>query len=208
MGFTKKALIEASDHILSLAWSGELLLVTPSTGVILGAAPDGAILKEYSEHGLGNGTTSVHQNQLATCGFDGKIRLYSLTADEKPLREIALGRGWIEHVRWSPDGQHLAAALGKTLHILTATGEPVCTFPNHKTSVSDFVWNPRNPREIATICGGGARMWRIGETEPYAKFDWGGASLIAGWSPDGRWIATGDQTPSIHLYDFTRDYPL
>jgi hypothetical protein len=47
-------------------------------------------------------------------------------------------------------------------------------------------------------------MWRIGETEPFARFDWGGASLLVTWS----WLVTGDQTPSVHLYDFTRDYPL
>ena len=62
--------------------------------------------------------------------------------------------------------------------------------------------------EIASVCGGGARMWRIGEAEPSARFDWGGASLLVTWSPDGRWLVTGDQTPSVHLYDFTRDYPL
>ncbi|CAN5617004.1 PD40 domain-containing protein [soil metagenome] len=209
MGFTKKASIEASDHILSLAWSGDILVVTPSTGPILTVSLDGTTLKEFPEHGLGNGTSAVHEDQLATCGFDGKIRFYSIFGEaDSPIREITLGRGWIEHARWSPDGQYLAAALGKTLFILTTTGDTVCSFPDHKTSVSDFVWNPCNPREIATICGGGARMWRVGAVEPYAKFDWGGASLIAGWSPDGRWLATGDQTPSIHLYDFTRDYPL
>jgi WD40 repeat protein len=25
---------------------------------------------------------------------------------------------------------------------------------------------------------------------------------------EGRWLVTGDQTPSVHLYDFTRDCPL
>ena len=116
--------------------------------------------------------------------------------------------GWIERVRWSPDGSRLASALGKNLFILKPDGEIAATFSNHRTSVSDFSWNPNSPLEIASVCGGGARMWRIGETEPFARFDWGGASLLVLWSPDGRWLATGDQTPSVHLYDFTRDYPL
>jgi YD repeat-containing protein len=90
---------------------------------------------------------------------------------------------------------------------LTPRAEIAATFPNHRTSVSDFAWNPKNFSEIATVCGGGAQMWRIGEAEPYARFDWG-ASLLVVWSPDARWLATGDQTPSVHLYDFTRDYPL
>jgi WD40 repeat protein len=51
-------------------------------------------------------------------------------------------------------------------------------------------------------------MWRIGETEPFARFDWGGASLLVTWSPEGRRLVTGDQTPSVHLCDFTRDCPL
>ncbi|HEY5953040.1 MAG TPA: WD40 repeat domain-containing protein, partial [Terrimicrobiaceae bacterium] len=102
----------------------------------------------------------------------------------------------------------LASALGKNLFILKPDGEIAATFSNHRTSVSDFSWNPNSPLEIASVCGGGARMWRIGETEPFARFDWGGASLLVLWSPDGRWLATGDQTPSVHLYDFARDYPL
>jgi WD40 repeat protein len=64
------------------------------------------------------------------------------------------------------------------------------------------------PLEIASVSGNGARMWRIGETEPFARFDWGGASLLVTWSPEGRWLVTCDQTPSVHLYDFTRDCPL
>ena len=51
-------------------------------------------------------------------------------------------------------------------------------------------------------------MWAFGEAEPFARFDWGGASLRAEWSPCGRWLVTADQTASVHIYDFTRDYPL
>lgn len=51
-------------------------------------------------------------------------------------------------------------------------------------------------------------MWEFGAAEPYARFDWGGASLLVEWSPCGRWLATADQTASVHIYDFTRDYPL
>ena len=170
---------------------------------------DGETIAEFAGHGLGNGAAAARSDILATCGFDGRIQIYEI-GDSKisPTHGIALGKGWIERVRWSPDCSRLASALGKTFFILKPNGEIAATFSNHQTSVSDFSWNPKNPLEIASVCGGGARMWRIGETEPFARFDWGGASLLVLWSPDGRWIATGDQTPSVHLYDFTRDYPL
>jgi WD40 repeat protein len=209
MPFKKQWALEASDHILSLGWSGELLVVTPSTGTFLLVDRHGEELAGFAGHGLGNGMAAPRRDIVATCGFDGQIQTYQIAGPEAtPSHRITLGKGWIERARWNPDGHHLAAALGKTLFILDAQGEIVRTFSDHRTSVSDFVWNPKNPLEIASVCGGGARMWRADETEPFARFDWGGASLLVAWSPDGRWIATADQTPSVHLYDFTRDYPL
>jgi YD repeat-containing protein len=209
MAFKKQWALEASDHVLSLAWSGELLVVTPATGILLLANRDGEALAELADHGLSNGTTAVQPGVVATCGFNGRIQVYEVaSAGVTPTHEITLGKGWIERTKWSPDGHSLAAALGKTLFILNAWGEIVRTFSDHRTSVSDFAWNPQNPHEITSVCGGGAQMWRVGEAEPFARFDWGGASLLVAWSPDARWIATGDQTPSVHLYDFTRDHPL
>ena len=209
MGFKRRWGLEASDHVLSLAWSENLLIVTPSTGIVLMVNQDGETIAEFAGHGLGNGAAAAKSDILATCGFDGRIQIYEI-GDSKisPTHGIAMGKGWIERVRWSPDCSRLASALGKTLFILKPNGEIAATFSNHQTSVSDFSWNPKNPLEIASVCGGGARMWRIGETDPFARFDWGGASLLFLWSPDGRCIATADQTPSVHLYDFTRDYPL
>jgi len=200
MGFKKLAGFEVSDHVLSLVWApdGTRLLATPSTGPIVLASAAGDVLEELPGHGLGNGASDF----LVTCGFDGKIRLHEMK------REVTPGRGWIERVKWSPDRRHLAAAQGRTLFVFSAEGEPVTSFPDHQTSVSDFAWNPIRPEEIVSVCGGGARMWRLGESEPFARFDWGGASLLVAWAPDGRWIVTGDQTPSVHLYDFQRDDPL
>ncbi len=209
MAFKKQWALEASDHVLSLAWSGELLVVTPATGIVLLVNSDGEALAGLADHGLGNGTTAVRPGIIATCGFNGRIQVYEVAgAGVTPTHEIMLGKGWIERTRWSPDGHSLAAALGKTLLILNARSEIARNFSDHRTSVSDFAWNPKNSHEITSVCGGGAQMWRISEAEPFARFDWGGASLLVAWSPDARWIATGDQTPSVHLYDFTRDYPL
>lgn len=206
MRFRKRDIATAGDHILSLDWMGDTIVATPVTGPILLIDPRAKSTIELPAHGLGNSPSAVRDGSVVTCGFDGSLRFHS--APWQDARTVKLSRGLIERARWSPDGLHLAAAQGKILHILDQSGNPVCAFSDHLTSVSDLAWNPANPREIATVCGGGARMWRLGESEPFARFDWGGASLTVAWSPDGRWIVTGDQTPSVHLYDFTRDYPL
>lgn len=208
MKFTKVAELQADDHILSLSWTnGRRLVVTPVTGLSVVADTAGAIVHELAEHGLGNGRSSATGDRVATCGFDGKVRLHTLDGSAE-TKTITLGRGVIETVAWSPNGKNLAVPQGKILHILDQQGETLHTFPDHQTSVSDCAWNPKKNSEITTVCGGGARMWRLGNKQPFAKFDWGGASLAVRWSADGRWIVTGDQTPSVHLYDFTRDFPL
>jgi WD40 repeat protein len=114
----------------------------------------------------------------------------------------------IERVKASADGKFLAAAQGKALHIFDAKGNEALSLRDLEASVVDFAWNPARSREVATVGAGGATLWRLGQKKPFARFDWGGASLRVGWSADGRWLATGDQTPSVHVYDIPRDHPL
>ena len=192
----------AEDHILHLAWNGDgtRLLATPTSGSILVAGAYAQILETLPGHGMGNGESAWFLDQPVTCGFDGKVRTGS--------REWSLGRGLIERVKASADGKFLGAAQGKALHIFDAEGNDALSLRDLEASVVDFAWNPARSREVATVGAGGATLWRLGQKKPFARFDWGGASLRVGWSADGRWLATGDQTPSVHVYDIPRDHPL
>ena len=194
--------ITAGDHLLDLKWNpeGTRLLVTPATGPVLVTDEAAALLEELPGHGMGNGSSAWFAGEPVTCGYDGKIHFGS--------REWKPGRGMIEHVQTSPDGSLLAAGQGKTLHIFDAAGSDEQSLRDLPTVVSDFAWNPKSPAEIATAGAGGAVLWRLGEKEPFARFDWGGASLQVRWSNDGRWLATADQTPSVHVYDIPKDTPL
>jgi WD40 repeat protein len=194
------AAITADDNILSLAWGGDLLAVTPSTGGILVLNAAGRKGTSLDGHGLGNGESAWFRGSLATCGFDGKIRWGG--------REIHAGRGIIERVKASADGIFLGAGQGKALLVFDQEGNPAPGLSELPASVADFAWNPSNSSQVAVVGAGGARMWKIGGSEPFARFDWGGASLRVEWSSCGRWLVTADQTPSVHIYDFTRDYPL
>ncbi len=201
---------DVTEHVIGARWlaDGTSVVAVPSAG-----APvvwDGAdISRELPDHGmLGNGCLAVHPTapMFATGGSDGKLRIYA-TPKDSPI-EVKLGRSWIDRARWSPDGSRLAVGHGKDLLVLNPAGEIVWQSPPHKSTVCDVTWNPTQPDELAVACDGGAYLWKIGGPEPFARFDWGGASLIITWSPDGRWVVTGDQTPSVHLYDVPRDFPL
>lgn len=192
--------VQADDNVLHLAWDGDRLAATPATGDVLVVDLETRDVVSHPGHGVGNGASAWFAGDLATCGLDGKVRWRG--------RMLPTGRGMIERLATSPDGRLMAAGQGKTLLVFDGDGHPVPGLSGLPAAISDFVWNPKAPRQVAIVGAGGARMWEFGAAEPYARFDWGGASLLVEWSPCGRWLATADQTASVHIYDFTRDNPL
>lgn len=194
------AAVTADDNVLSLAWEGDLLAATPSTGAILVLDAAGRKGSSLDGHGLGNGESAWFRGSLATCGFDGKIRWNG--------REIHAGRGIIERVKASADGSLLGGGQGKALIVFDKEGNLEQGLSGLPASVADFAWDPLDSSRVAVVGAGGARMWEFGKSEPFARFDWGGASLRVEWSSCGRWLVTADQTASVHIYDFSRDYPL
>jgi hypothetical protein len=204
--------VEVDDHVLDLRWSsdGACLAALPSLGSIGIFDRESRRIANLAGHPGGNGSISwdPKRNRLASFGQDSVVRIHEAPF-AAPARELPLEKGWAERVAWSPDGKLLAACVGRHVHILNVeTGALRECFSDHKSTICDLAWNPSNPTEIATVCDGGARTWRLGQTKPIGHFDWGGASLLVTWSGDGRWVVTGDQTPSVHLYDTRRRHPL
>jgi len=204
--------VELEDYPLDLRWSvdSRWLAAPPSHGRILVLDREGGVVASLPGHPGGNGGVAWHPQRaaLATYGQDARLRVYELPA-ATPALEIPLEKAWADRVAWNSDGTLLAACAGRTVFIAAAaSGAIEHRLSDHKSTVCDIAWNPQRPREIASVCDGGARLWRLGEARPFGHFDWGGASLIVTWSPNGRWVVTGDQTPSVHLYDVGRSHPL
>jgi len=204
--------ISLAEAAQSVVWApdGRSLLAVPVDGpTLLWDVPGNCELAAFPSHGAGSGSPcfTADGTTILLPGFDGKIRLVS-AADYRTTQTLELGRGWVEKVSPAPDGRAFAAACGKTLFVFNPDGSIRDQWSDHRTTVCDFAWNPTRSAELCSVADGGAQMWRTGESEPFTRFDWGGASLLVSWSPDGRWIVTGDQTPSVHIYDFTRDEPL
>lgn len=200
------------DYVAGLSWSadGTCLAAMPASGSL--AIFDVATEKRvhaYSGSLLGNGQVAFHPKEslLAFCRQDGWLRVYR-PPFPAPLAEVNLKSSWLDQVAWNVTGERLATAVGKHLLVFDAALQLLWESPEQSGSIHGFAWNPANPNELCTVGGGGAQMWRVGEKKPYARMDWGGASLQVCWSNDGRWIATTDQTPSVHIYDFRRNYPL
>ncbi len=201
------------EQALSVTWSrcGQYLAALPSEGRIAVLEPQSSITAHLPPHRGGNGSSVWHPYRpiLATYGQDGFIHLYQPPFTTAFRSFETRVRGWAERLAWNPDGTLLAVGAGRSVVVLDASnGEVRAQFPNHKSTISDLVWNPAATDELAVVCDGGLRLWRIGTQEEFGFFDWGGASLSVSWSPDARWVVTGDHTPGVHLYEVATEIPL
>lgn len=199
------------DYALDLRWSpdGKHLAALPSTGKPAVFDSSGNAHAELPAHRGGNGSTAWHPDgsSLASFGHDAILRIHDFPSATS--RDIQLPRGWSECCAWNADGSLIAAAIGKAVHVIrAATSETLHIIDDHRSTVTDLVWHPVLTNQLATASDGGARMWRLGETKPFARIDDGVAAVRTTWSPDGRWVVTSDQTPSVHLYDLKRRAPL
>jgi WD40 repeat protein len=204
--------IELDDYVLDLRWSpdGTHLAALPSTGQaqVIGLTEKTPV-STLAAHRNGNGSIAWHPDgsSLATFGHDGLLRIHNIATRE--TRELPLPRTWTERCAWNADGTLIAAAVGRAVHVIhAATLETVHLLDAHRASVCDLAWHPVLPNQLATASDGGARLWRLGEANPIGSIDDGVAALLLTWSPDARWLVTGDQTPSVHLFDTKKREPL
>lgn len=190
------------DHVQALAWASDsaLLAAAAINGSIALFDGDGERRLVLSGHAFG--TTSIDwsaDGRLASGGQDGHVCVWNAAAGAPALR-LPAGAAWVEQVAWSPDGTLLAAAAGKRVRVWDRDGRLVREFGDHPSTVSDIAWKPGS-HTVTAAAYGGVFLWDAdAETNAGRHLDWQGSTLVLAWSPDGRYIATGDQDATVHFW--------
>lgn len=194
--------LRADDHVVAMAWAadGQAAAVGLVGGAALVVARDGTERWRRETHGFGLSTLDWHpaDPQVATSGQDGRVRVWD--ADTGALeRELDAGAAWVERVQWNSAGTLLAAAAGRGVRVWDVSGALVREWPAHRATVTDIRWQPGRDRLCATSYGG-VTLLDPAEPAPVRLFAWQGSSLVARWSPSGKYIATGEQDSSVHFW--------
>jgi WD40 repeat protein len=195
--------VSLEDYVIDLAWSpgGDYLLAAGVSGsVALYRAADGHLLQTYTAHDLG--TTALawfpDGSGFATAGQDGHIRFWGLE-NTQATQELAGGTAWVEHLAWSPSGQILASAAGRHLRLWSRGGELLQSYPPQNSTIADLAWKP-GQEQLAVATYGTLRLFDPQKADFLREFTWKGSILTLAWSPDGRFIATGDQDSTVHFW--------
>jgi WD40 repeat protein len=192
-----------NDHPVDLAWSpdGTILAIAGISGPItLFAVAGGAVQHILPGHTTDTMAISWHKaNQLlSSVGQDGKVRLWDVRTGTQTA-EMAGGASWVERVAFSPTADWLVSAAGRKLRLWKATGELIREYPDAHSTITDIKWRA-DGHQFAVSAYNGVVLYDPTQPEPLRRFEWQGSTLTLEWSPDGQYIATGDQDSTVHFW--------
>jgi WD40 repeat protein len=202
------------DFVTSLAWSpdGSHLAAGSVSGqaAIYDTAAGKALHIHEQAHADGCDAVAWRPDgmALATAGRDGKWKLWD-AVEGTLLSEHDAGAMWAEHLAWS------TRPIGELGHLLAlAAGNKVSLWTENGAGAGEPVKFPKTVTDIAWIMGGAtlavATSTAVSLRDPasgteervFAARD---PILAMAFSPSGKWLMTGNQDSSVHVWNTDGD---
>ncbi len=228
MQLTKHWAATLDDYAIDLAWShgGAMLAVASAAGRIsLFGSADG--MRRHELPGHDNGTNCLAwmpgSDILASGGQDGAVKFWDAAAGQHTAT-AALGRAWVEHLAWRPLGSLiadaptsaskiagrpslLAAGFSRKLVFLKSDGVLLHTFKEAPKTLTALAWQPAGGC-VAAAYFGGVSLWDADDFIAQKEFSYANGIHALVWSPDSKWLVSGNQDPSVHLWIPEKDIEL
>jgi len=150
--------------------------------------------RRVSVHGGAILAAAADGRRVLTGGDDGKVAATDAAGVSATLATDGKHR-WIDQVAIGPDGA-VAWSAGKQVFVRLAKGEErVCEMPS---TVGALAFAPKGLR-LAIAHYNGASLWfpNAAKAEP-ERLEWKGSHLAVTFSPDGRFLITAMQEPTLH----------
>jgi WD40 repeat protein len=204
LGFWELKSRETSVHADPLPLQSGLGISIPGSIYSVAASPNGKQIAATSNQG----TVYICD---ATTG-----KLVQIYIQQPPMRidKTHVRFFSINHVSWSPNGQHIASGDDKhQVHVWDATtGRTRFVYSGHTDKVLNVAWSPSGERiaSAGADSDGTVQLW-----DAYTgnnKFVYDGhiensvtkAVTALTWSPDGQQVASGGSDKTVQVWDATR----
>jgi WD40 repeat protein len=211
MQLTKHWAGQLDDYVIDLVWSpdGSRLVAASAAGpIFVFGGGDGAKQQELPGHE--NGTEALAWNPasttavLASGGQDGTVKFWDAAAGQHTAT-AELGRAWVDHLAWrvptrgADQPALLFASAGRVLAALRADATIAHTFNPAPKTISALAIRPGGGA-IAVAYFGGIVLWDADDFVAQKELTYANGIHTLAWSPDNRWLVSGNQDPSVHLW--------
>jgi len=180
------------DFPVALAFSpdGRTLVVGGGEGRIHRVSVDdgNAQLLDDSSPGVLELTWQPKGPLLAVAGQDGAVRVFNMDDPAPAPRALHRSPRWPAGVCWRGDGQQLAFASGKDVHVFGAEGERVRSISGHSAPLTHLCWRGRD--ELVAAGNGALFVDRV-DTGAMEQFVLVGIPQTLSLGADGRIAACG-----------------
>ncbi len=219
MNLTKHWAALLDDYVIDLGWSpdGQLLAAASAGGAISvfrpAAAKDaggGAESRLHELPGHEDGTNCIAWAPGAACllasgGQDGKVKFWDAESGQHTATTDA-GNAWVDHIAWRPAEKGgearpalLAAASGREVVFLNADASVRHRCAPASKTVQAIAWEPSGGA-LAAAHFGGVRLWDGDDFLLQKEYPYNNGIHGLVWSPDARWLVSGNQDQSVHLW--------
>jgi WD40 repeat protein len=203
-----------SDYVTAIAWSpdGARLAACSAAGeVVMFDAKTGASVALQEKRGASVDAIafSADGKFLAAAGQAGMVSIWRLSADAaERLTELENPRVWVDCLRWHPRLPELAFSLGRYAQVWDAVEQSVVATPAYEaSSVLDLAWHPSG--DYLTLAGNlSVKTWRRDDwyDDPEIRETSGASGAIA-ISPDGQYLASGNNDRTLLVWEWHNPYP-
>src|SRR5215467_5218011 len=184
--------VSAGGPVVAMHFLGETPVFVLGEEALAFAQRDEAVRK-VSVHGGAILAAAADNDRIVTGGDDGKVMATDASGTTTDIAADAKHR-WIDRVAAGPDGA-VAWAAGKQAFVRTGKGEQrVCEAPS---SVGGLAFAPKGFR-LAIAHYNGALLWFPNAQAAPERLEWKGSHLGVTFSPDGRFLVTAMQEPTLH----------
>ena len=186
-------LIAAGAPVVGAHFLGSTAVFVLGEEALLFAAGEGEP-QRVAVHGGGILAAASDGKRIVTGGDDGKVAatksdITTLTIAADPKHR------WIDHVAIAPDGM-VAWSAGKDAFVQARTGEPRQL--EAPSTVGGLAFAPKGLR-LAIAHYHGATLWFPNAVKAAPeRLEWKGSHLGVTFSPDGRYLVTAMQEPTLH----------
>jgi len=188
--------IAVDDAPVSLSARGDLVAVAGAEGTV--RVLDAAMGAETVSLELPGGALSVRlapdAGHLAATGPMG-YALWRRTGGRTTVRESG---AWSAAAAWA-DPERVAIASGRRALVLDTDGEELWRTDPAASTVTDLAWM-RQGRRLAVAAYGAVHGHERHTPKPVVTYPYVGSHLALAVAPTGRWICSGNQDASIHIW--------